>query len=42
MGRPVGAPRPPSLPLDVEEMAELRGIMETSGWPLPTDALAHA
>jgi 4-hydroxy-tetrahydrodipicolinate synthase len=35
MGRPVGPPRPPTLPLDEEEMAELRDIVAEIGWPLP-------
>ncbi len=35
MGRPVGPPRPPTLPLDDEEMAELRDIVAGIGWPLP-------
>lgn len=37
MGRPVGPPRPPTLPLDNEEMAELRGIIAEIGWPLPDE-----
>jgi len=36
MGRPVGAPRPPTLPLDTAEMAELYDLMSGFGWPLPT------
>ncbi|MSP13660.1 MAG: dihydrodipicolinate synthase family protein [Chloroflexi bacterium] len=35
MGRPVGAPRPPTLPLDEAEMAELRSIVKSLGWPVP-------
>ena len=33
VGRPVGASRPPSKPLNAEEMKELRGIVEGFGWP---------
>jgi 4-hydroxy-tetrahydrodipicolinate synthase len=36
-GHPEGDPRPPSLPLNDQEMAELRSIMERSGWPLPAE-----
>ena len=35
MGLPMGPPRPPSLPLNDEEMAELRGLMAGWGWPVP-------
>jgi 4-hydroxy-tetrahydrodipicolinate synthase len=35
MGRPMGAPRPPTLPLDAQEMVELRNLMAGFGWPLP-------
>ncbi len=34
MGLPMGVPRPPTLPLDAGEMAELRELMEGFGWPL--------
>ncbi len=34
MGVPVGASRPPSLPLSAEEMAELRELMLSFGWPV--------
>jgi 4-hydroxy-tetrahydrodipicolinate synthase len=34
VGHPVGDPRPPTLPLDDQEMDELREIMVRSGWPL--------
>jgi len=34
MGRPVGASRPPSLPLNDEEMAELRQVLLSFGWPV--------
>ena len=35
MGHPVGSMRPPSLPLDEGEIAELRGILSRAGWPVP-------
>ena len=35
MGRPIGASRPPSKPLNDEEMAELRQIVDGFGWPVP-------
>ena len=35
MGLPMGSPRPPSLPLDVGEMTELRNLMVSWGWPVP-------
>ena len=35
MGHPVGSMRPPSLPLNDEEMAELRSILTGLGWPVP-------
>ena len=35
MGLPFGPPRPPSLPLDEGEMAELRAMMVGWGWPVP-------
>ena len=35
MGRPVGASRPPSKPLNDEEMTELRRIVDGFGWPVP-------
>ena len=35
MGLPMGPPRPPSMPLDKEEMAELRALMTSWGWPVP-------
>ena len=34
MGQPVGPPRPPTLPLDEEELAELREILKGLGWPV--------
>lgn len=35
MGLPLGASRPPSLPLNSEEIDELRGLMKGWGWPVP-------
>ena len=35
LGEPVGDSRPPSAPLNSEELAELRGIIEGFGWPIP-------
>ena len=35
MGRPMGVSRPPSLPLNDEEMAELREMLIGFGWPVP-------
>jgi dihydrodipicolinate synthase/N-acetylneuraminate lyase len=34
MGHPMGVSRPPSLPLNAEEMAELRAIVAGFGWPV--------
>lgn len=34
MGRPMGASRPPSLPLNEAQMAELRQILLSFGWPV--------
>ncbi|MGH2559339.1 MAG: dihydrodipicolinate synthase family protein [Thermomicrobiales bacterium] len=34
MGRPVGPPRPPTLPLDDGEQAALRDLMAGFGWPV--------
>ncbi|MGH2530888.1 MAG: dihydrodipicolinate synthase family protein [Thermomicrobiales bacterium] len=34
MGRPVGPPRPPTLPLDEGELAELADILAGIGWPV--------
>ncbi|MCH2321681.1 MAG: dihydrodipicolinate synthase family protein [SAR202 cluster bacterium] len=36
MGHKVGASRPPSKPLTVEEMTELRTLATSWGWPVPT------
>ncbi|MCL0099592.1 dihydrodipicolinate synthase family protein [Dehalococcoidia bacterium] len=33
MGHPVGPPRPPTLPLDMEEMDEVRRVIKSWGWP---------
>jgi 4-hydroxy-tetrahydrodipicolinate synthase len=38
MGRPVGPPRPPTLPLDDDEMDELRTMLIGFGWPVPVAA----
>lgn len=35
MGQPAGSMRPPSLPLDGQEMAELRDVLSSCGWPIP-------
>tara|TARA_B100001013_G_scaffold289533_1_gene189339 strand:+ start:201 stop:1136 length:936 start_codon:yes stop_codon:yes gene_type:complete len=35
MGLPMGPPRPPSLPLNEIEMAELKSLMTSWGWPVP-------
>ena len=42
MGRPVGASRPPSLPLNVAEMAELYETMTGWGWPVAPRATTPA
>ena len=34
MGLDMGPPRPPSLPLDERELAELRAMMIDWGWPV--------
>jgi 4-hydroxy-tetrahydrodipicolinate synthase len=34
LGRPVGPPRPPTLPLDDAELAELRTLLSNFGWPV--------
>ena len=36
MGHPIGASRPPSLPMNAEEMAELRDLLISFGWPVPS------
>ena len=38
MGHPVGASRPPSLPVTEEELAELRQLMAGFGWPVAEPA----
>jgi dihydrodipicolinate synthase/N-acetylneuraminate lyase len=38
MGHPVGSMRPPSLPLNKEEEAELRELLIGFGWPVPKKA----
>ena len=35
VGQPAGPTRPPTLPTDDEEVAELRGILKGIGWPVP-------
>ena len=35
MGRPAGGTRPPTLPFDDQETAELRDILRGIGWPAP-------
>ena len=42
MGKPVGPPRPPTLPLDPEELDELRGLMASWGWPVAAAARGRA
>jgi len=32
MGRPAGPPRPPTLPVDEQEIAEIQGILRELGW----------
>ena len=34
VGQPVGPPRPPTLALNHQELAELKGILEQLGWPV--------
>ena len=34
MGQPVGSPRPPTLPLDDRDIAELKRILKGVGWPV--------
>lgn len=40
IGKPVGPPRPPTLPLSSEELAELREIMISLDWPLVKESAA--
>jgi dihydrodipicolinate synthase/N-acetylneuraminate lyase len=40
LGRPIGPPRPPTLPCTEEEIRELRVIMEQLGWAPATAAAA--
>ncbi len=35
MGLDLGPPRPPSVPMDERELAELRSMMISWGWPVP-------
>jgi 4-hydroxy-tetrahydrodipicolinate synthase len=37
-GRPVGPPRPPTLPMDAGEIEELRLLMRGWGWPIAGEA----
>jgi dihydrodipicolinate synthase/N-acetylneuraminate lyase len=32
VGQPVGPPRPPTLPMDEDEIAELRAVVQGLGW----------
>ena len=34
MGLPCGASRPPSEPMDVNELNELRALLVSFGWPV--------
>jgi 4-hydroxy-tetrahydrodipicolinate synthase len=40
LGRPIGDPRPPTLPCTAEEINEVRGIMEHLGWTQPVGVAA--
>lgn len=40
-GHPMGAPRPPTLPLDDQEIAALRGLVRGFGWPIPVTDPVH-
>jgi 4-hydroxy-tetrahydrodipicolinate synthase len=42
MGHPVGSMRPPSLPLNDQEMDELRDLLRSFGWQVPEPAAAAA
>ncbi len=35
MGRPCGVSRPPSKPINEEELAQLREVLKGAGWPVP-------
>ncbi|MBM3236751.1 dihydrodipicolinate synthase family protein [Candidatus Poribacteria bacterium] len=35
MGQPAGPTRPPTLPLDDQDIAELKSILKGTGWPVP-------
>ena len=37
MGLTMGPPRPPSIPLTIQEMSEIRTLMLDWGWPVPSD-----
>ena len=34
MGRTAGDPRPPTLPIDDEELAEVKELLRILGWPV--------
>jgi 4-hydroxy-tetrahydrodipicolinate synthase len=34
IGRPIGNPRPPTIPLDAAEMSEIQSIVSAAGWPM--------
>ncbi len=40
MGHPVGSMRPPSQPVNDEQMDKLRDVLIGAGWPVPEAALA--
>ena len=42
MGQPMGAPRPPTLPLDSQELAALHELLVSFGWPVPGAARSPA
>jgi 4-hydroxy-tetrahydrodipicolinate synthase len=42
MGHDVGHQRPPTLPASAEEIAELRGLLASLGWPVPGAVAAAA
>jgi hypothetical protein len=40
IGRPVGPPRPPTLPLSTEQLHRLHGLMAGLDWPGVTPLVA--
>jgi hypothetical protein len=42
MGQPVGASRPPSKPLNEQEMDDLREVLLSFGWPVAQTAARAA